>query len=60
MDAAAAASRNDWGACHMEEQDRTIEGVQLPPKGTYELDLAHTSVELVARHMLTKVRGRWE
>ena len=36
-----------------------IEGVELPPAGTYELDLAHTSVELVARHMLTKVRGRF-
>lgn len=32
---------------------------ELPPAGKYELDLAHTSVEFVARHMLTKVRGRF-
>jgi polyisoprenoid-binding protein YceI len=32
---------------------------QLPAPGKYELDLAHTSVEFVARHMLSKVRGRF-
>jgi polyisoprenoid-binding protein YceI len=36
-----------------------IEGVQLPPAGTWAFDKAHTSVEFVARHMLTKVRGRF-
>jgi polyisoprenoid-binding protein YceI len=38
---------------------RTIEGIDLPPAGTWKLDTAHTSVEFVARHMLTKVRGRF-
>jgi polyisoprenoid-binding protein YceI len=31
----------------------------LPPAGRWELDPAHTTVEFVARHMLTKVRGRF-
>jgi polyisoprenoid-binding protein YceI len=31
----------------------------MPPVGMYELDVAHTSVEFVARHMLSKVRGRF-
>lgn len=35
------------------------EGVQMPPAGSYELDVSHTSVEFVARHMLSKVRGRF-
>ena len=43
----------------MAEPVREVDGVTLPVVGTYELDLAHTSVELVARHMLTKVRGRF-
>jgi len=38
---------------------RTVEGVELPPVGTWKLDPAHTAVEFVARHMLTKVRGRF-
>jgi polyisoprenoid-binding protein YceI len=38
---------------------RTVEGIDLPPVGTWKLDTAHTSVEFVARHMLTKVRGRF-
>jgi polyisoprenoid-binding protein YceI len=38
---------------------RTIEGIDLPPAGTWTLDPAHTSVEFVARHMLTKIRGRF-
>jgi polyisoprenoid-binding protein YceI len=38
-------------------EGRTHEGISLPPVGTYELDPAHTSVEFVARHMLSKVRG---
>jgi polyisoprenoid-binding protein YceI len=33
--------------------------VQLPTPGKYELDVGHTAVEFVARHMLTKVRGRF-
>jgi polyisoprenoid-binding protein YceI len=43
----------------MAEPVREVDGVTLPVVGTYELDVAHTSVELVARHMLTKVRGRF-
>lgn len=41
------------------EADRTVDGIQLPPVGTWKLDPAHTAVEFVARHMLTKVRGRF-
>ncbi len=33
--------------------------ISYPPVGTYELDKAHTQIEWVARHMLTKVRGRF-
>lgn len=38
---------------------REIDGVSVPPAGTYELDPDHTQVGFVARHMLTKVRGRF-
>jgi polyisoprenoid-binding protein YceI len=38
---------------------RVIEGVELPPAGTYTFDPTHTTVEFVARHMLSKVRGRF-
>jgi polyisoprenoid-binding protein YceI len=31
----------------------------MPPAGTYEVDTSHSSVEFVARHMLSKVRGRF-
>jgi polyisoprenoid-binding protein YceI len=43
----------------MAEAVKKIGGVKLPPAGKYELDIAHTSVEFVARHILTKVRGRF-
>ena len=33
--------------------------VQLPPAGTWAFDKNHTTVEFVARHMLTRVRGRF-
>ncbi len=33
--------------------------VALPQAGTYELDPTHTAVEFVARHMFSKVRGRF-
>jgi polyisoprenoid-binding protein YceI len=39
--------------------EREYQGVSLPPVGTYQIDPSHTSVEFVARHMLTKVRGRF-
>ena len=33
--------------------------ISPPPAGTYELDVAHTAVGFVARHILTKVHGRF-
>jgi polyisoprenoid-binding protein YceI len=36
-----------------------IRGVELPPAGTYDLDVTHTELAFVARHMLSKVRGRF-
>lgn len=38
---------------------RRIEGIELPPAGTWVFDKAHTTVEFVARHMLSRVRGRF-
>ena len=43
----------------MAQSARTVGEVTLPKPGTYGLDVAHTAVEFVARHMLTKVRGRF-
>ena len=43
----------------MLQQVREIDVVSVPPAGTYELDPSHTEVGFVARHMLTKVRGRF-
>ena len=43
----------------MAEARTKVDGIQPPPAGKYELDLAHTAVEFVARHILTKVRGRF-
>jgi polyisoprenoid-binding protein YceI len=34
-------------------------GVSIPPVGTYELDVSHSAVGFVARHMLSKVRGQF-
>jgi polyisoprenoid-binding protein YceI len=31
-----------------------------PPSGTWDIDTRHTSLEFVARHIFTKVRGRFE
>ena len=39
--------------------EREIEGVELPPAGMWAFDKGHTNVEFVARHMLSKVRGRF-
>jgi polyisoprenoid-binding protein YceI len=41
------------------EATREIEGVALPPAGKYELDINHTVVGFEARHIMTKVRGRF-
>lgn len=40
---------------------RTIDGLELPQAGTWVIDPAHSSVEIVARHMvISKVRGRFD
>jgi polyisoprenoid-binding protein YceI len=41
------------------EAIRQDEAVSLPPAGVWAFDPNHTSVEFVARHMLSKVRGRF-
>lgn len=41
------------------EAVRMDEGVESPPAGTWVFDKAHTTVGFVARHMLSKVRGRF-
>jgi polyisoprenoid-binding protein YceI len=38
---------------------REINGVALPPAGSYAFDASHTTIGFVARHMLSKVRGRF-
>jgi polyisoprenoid-binding protein YceI len=38
---------------------RTLEGIELPPAGTYTFDPAHTTVEFIGTHMFTKTRGRF-
>ncbi len=43
----------------MSQAVREIEGRVLPAPGVWELDPKHTTVEWVARHVLTKVRGRF-
>jgi polyisoprenoid-binding protein YceI len=43
----------------MTQVAREIDGVSAPPAGTYEIDPGHTEVGFVARHMLTRVRGRF-
>lgn len=40
---------------------RTVNGVELPAPGSWVVDPSHSSVEVVARHMMiSKVRGRFE
>lgn len=39
--------------------ERQINGIALPPAGSYSFDKAHTNVGFVARHMLSKVRGNF-
>lgn len=38
---------------------RTLDGIELPPAGTYTFDPAHTTVEFIGKHMFTKTRGRF-
>jgi polyisoprenoid-binding protein YceI len=46
-------------ADRIEAEGRSYEGVSIPPEGVFEIDPAHSSLEFVARHMLSKVRGRF-
>lgn len=39
--------------------ERVIDGVKAPAAGTWAIDRDHTTVEFVARHLLSKVRGRF-
>ncbi len=39
--------------------ERVLNGVELPPAGTYGFDPAHTTVEFIGKHMFTKTRGRF-
>jgi polyisoprenoid-binding protein YceI len=50
---------NERGDEEMAQAVKEVAGIQVPPAGRYELDMAHTAVEFVARHILTKVRGRF-
>jgi polyisoprenoid-binding protein YceI len=40
-------------------EKRAVDGIALPPVGTYTFDQAHTTVEFIGRHMFTKTRGRF-
>ena len=40
-------------------ETRTLDGIELPPAGTYTFDPAHTTVEFIGKHMFTKTRGRF-
>ena len=40
--------------------ERVIDGVKAPAPGAWVIDPTHTTVEFVARHLLTKVRGRFD
>ena len=41
------------------ETPQVIDRTKLPTPGTWTFDKAHTRLEFVARHMLSKVRGRF-
>jgi len=49
----------EWEGRAISKRAREVGSEALPPTGIWELDPAHTSVEVVARHILTKVRGRF-
>jgi len=40
-------------------ENRSINGIELPPAGAYAFDKSHTTLGFVARHMISKVRGRF-
>jgi len=37
---------------------RTIDGIELPAPGRWEIDPDHSNVEFIVRHAFTKIRGR--
>ena len=43
----------------MSQDVREVARVSMPPAGRWELDPAHSSAEFIARHVLTKTRGRF-
>jgi polyisoprenoid-binding protein YceI len=52
-------SRDDMSNATISNR-RTVDGVELPAAGTYELDPSHTTAAFTARHlMVSKVRGRF-
>ena len=40
-------------------ENRSINGIALPPAGAYAFDKSHTTLGFEARHMLSKVHGRF-
>ena len=40
-------------------ENRSINGIELPPAGAYAFDKSHTTLGFEARHMLSKVHGRF-
>src|SRR4029450_1531426 len=40
-------------------EERKVNGISVPPAGTWEFDKAHTAFSFVARHMLSKGRGQF-
>ena len=40
-------------------EQRLVNGVELPPAGSYVFDPAHTTVEFIGKHIFTKTRGRF-
>jgi polyisoprenoid-binding protein YceI len=43
----------------MSQDVREVVGISMPPAGRWELDPGHSSAEFIARHVLTKARGRF-
>ncbi len=43
----------------MSQAAKEISRTALPPAGTYDLDVTHSTVEFVARHLVSRVRGRF-
>ena len=40
-------------------ETRVLDGIELPPVGTYTFEPSHTTVEFIGKHMFTKTRGRF-